>query len=111
MKPVQLRMERATEHANNLIREIADFLKTNPYEVVHEFDTKPLPNEFPPGPPVIGIHRYRAKALREVPDRISILAGDVLKDMRSALDYVAWQLALAQSDTPPPTAAFPIFGS
>jgi hypothetical protein len=109
LKPIHLRMDRAVEHGNELLREISNFLETNPYEVAHEYDTQPLPNEFPPGPPVIGIHRYRAKVLSEVPDRISILAGDVLKDLRSALDYVAWQMALATTADPPQTTAFPIF--
>jgi hypothetical protein len=111
LKPIRLRMERASEHAANLRTEIAQFLATNPYAVTHEFDTQAMPNEFPPGPPVVAIHRYRAQIKAEVPDRISILAGDVLKDLRSALDYAAWQLALAQSDSPPPTTAFPIFAS
>jgi hypothetical protein len=111
LKPIHLRMERASEHAADLRTEIARFLATNPYAVTHEFDTKAMPDEFPPGPPVVAIHRYRAEINAEVPDRISILAGDVLKDLRSALDYVAWQLALAKSASPPPTTAFPIFGS
>lgn len=103
-------MERASEHAANLKAEIVHFLASNPYAVTHEFDTEAMPDEFPPGPPLVAIHRYRVSTLREVPDRIAILAGDVLKDLRSALDYVAWQLALAQSDTPPRTTQFPIFG-
>lgn len=110
MKPVRLRMERASEHATNLGTAIGEFMKTNPYEIVHEFDPNPVADEFPPGTAVLGSHRYRIKIQREVPDRISILAGDALKDLRSALDYVAWQLALAQSDTPPQSTAFPIFG-
>jgi hypothetical protein len=40
---------------------------------------------------------------------VAILAGETLQAMRSSLDYVAWQLALGRSDTPPPTTAFPIF--
>jgi hypothetical protein len=103
-------MERASEHAKDLKAEIKAFLETDPYELVHEFD----PDAFPDGPPGTlrrrGIHLYRVNAA-PVPDRISILAGDVLKDLRSALDYVAWQLALAVSDDPPATTAFPIFAS
>lgn len=111
MKPIHLRMERASEHAADLKAEVASFFETEPYEIVHEFDPNAAPEEFPPGVKAKGIHRYRVVVRKEVPDRISILAGDILKDLRSALDYVAWQLALTQSDTPPPTTAFPIFGS
>jgi hypothetical protein len=104
-------MERASEHAADLKAEIARFLDTNPYSVAHEFDRKPLPNEFPPGMEIVGVHRWRAQTEKAIPPRISILAGDVLKELRSALDYVAWQLALGQSATPPQTTAFPIFAS
>lgn len=104
-------MQRASEHAANLQVEIRAFLDTNPYKVSHEFDRKALPNEFPPGTSVVAVHRYRVEISAPVPSRISILAGDVLKDLRSALDYVAWQLALAESDDPTPTTAFPIFSN
>src|SRR5438552_16044037 len=111
MKPIRLQMERASEQAANLKTEVASFFETEPYEIVHEFDPNAAPEEFPPGVNPRGVHRYRVKVRNDVPDRISIIAGDVLKDLRSALDYAAWQLALVQSDTPPPTTACPIFGS
>jgi hypothetical protein len=103
-------MERAQEHRDELDLAIREFFKTNPYEIVHEFDGWPLPM---PPPPFVdarkGVHIYRATTKHPIPSHIPILAGDCLEGLRSALDYVAWQLALAQSDTPPDMTAFPIF--
>lgn len=111
MKPIRLRMERANEHGRSLSEEISAFYETNPYEIVRKFELHTKQTTIPSVDPSKGIHEYRVAVHHEVPDRVAILAGDILKDMRSALDYLAWQLALAQSDTPPQTTAFPIFRS
>ncbi len=102
-------MERAQEHAEELKRTIQGFFETNPYEVIHEFDTRDVANPLPGVDPRKGVHLYRIAIREAIPSRIAILAGDCLKDMRSALDYMAWQLGLAVSEKPPETTAFPIF--
>jgi len=109
-EPIKLRMQRAQEHREELELAIQGFLKTNPYEIVHEFGDWPL--QIPPPPHVDarkGVHTYRVTTRHPIPSRIPILAGECLQGLRSALDYVAWQLALAQSDKPPQNTAFPIF--
>lgn len=109
LEPIRLRMERVGEHAQDLNEAIQGFYETKPYEVVHEFDlngTEPMP---PSVDPSKGVHLYRVIIRHPVPPRVAILAGEVLQGMRSALDYVAWQLSLARSDSPPPMTAFPIF--
>lgn len=106
LDPIRLKMERVNEHAKELNGEIQAFYKTKPYEIVHEFD--PDPKEPLPNVPN-GAHLYRVVTHYPIPSRVPIIAGEVLRDMRSALDYVAWQLALAQSEAPPQTTAFPIF--
>lgn len=99
-------MNRANEHSADLNREIQTFYATKPYEIVTEFD----PNPAHPLPNVTnGVHILRAKARSEIPSKIPLVAGELLQGLRSALDYIAWQLALAQSESPPPTTAFPIF--
>lgn len=108
LEPIRLRMGRANDHGAELNREIQAFYETKPYEIVVEFEPEPedpLPNV------KNGVHLFRVATHHPIPSRIPLLAGEVLQAMRSALDYVAWQLALAQSDTPPPTTAFPIFSS
>lgn len=104
-------MERVNELGRDLNDAIQAFYKTKPYEIVHTFDLKYAGEPLPSVDPTKGIHVYSVVTRNEIPDRIPALAGEVLQGMRSALDYVAWQLALGQSDTPPPTTAFPIFGT
>jgi hypothetical protein len=101
-------MQRASEHVRELNREIKIFFDAEPYELIHEFDPDPPKDMFPPGGQVRGAHLYRVNAA-PVPDRFSILAGDVIRDLRSALDYLAWQLALVYADPPPERTEFPIF--
>jgi hypothetical protein len=106
---IRLRMNRAQEHATELDSAVADFLKGDPYEIVREFDLQPGNHV----PPMVtnGAHLYRVRVREPVPDRICALANDIMQAMRASLDYLTWQLGLAQSDTPPPTTAFPIFRS
>jgi hypothetical protein len=101
-------MERVSEKAEELDRVVQCFYKTKPYSLIHEFDlkgSKPMP---PSVDPAKGVHLYRGTA-PVIPPRISILAGELMRDMRSILDNMIWQLARADSDTPPKTTAFPVF--
>lgn len=43
-----------------------------------------------------------------IPVEISLLIGDCLYNLRSALDYLVWQLVLAEGNTPTRANAFPI---
>jgi hypothetical protein len=46
----------------------------------------------------------------QIPPDITAILGDVLHDWRSALDHLAWQLAIkAGNDPPPARTEFPIF--
>lgn len=47
----------------------------------------------------------------EVPLTFSAIIGDVLYDLRSALDHLAWQLVIANGGTPNRDTAFPIYSS
>jgi len=101
-------MERASDHALALSAAVDDFFAKKPYELIHEFDPDPGKELWPPRyDGHSGLHLYRVDAM-PVPDQVSILAGDVLRDLRSALDYLAWQLALDHSDPPPHRTEFPI---
>jgi hypothetical protein len=42
---------------------------------------------------------YRAQVLREPPPRISVVVGEIVHDLRSALDHLAWQLTLPAKRT------------
>ena len=104
LEPIRLRMGRANHHAQELGREIGSFYATKPYEVVAEFDPEP---EDPLMNDRNGAHIVRARVHHPIPTSVPLLAGETLQAMRSALDYVAWQLALARSESPPQTTAFP----
>lgn len=104
MARVLLRVERAKEHFRNLEVEIARFLDGNnprPYEISvdRDPDTRKL--------------IYRVASVRDVPDIISILTGDVLQNCRTALDHLAYQFFLVGSPGQPTTTriSFPIFDS
>ena len=47
--------------------------------------------------------------LREPPGCLSLILGDALHNLRSALDYLAWQLVLANGRTPTEHTQFPIY--
>ena len=108
LEPIRLRMGRANHHAQELGREIGSFYATKPYEVVAEFDPEP---EDPLMNVRNGAHIVRARVHHPIPTSVPLLAGETLQAMRSALDYVAWQLALARSESPPQTTAFPVFAA
>jgi len=44
-----------------------------------------------------------------VPDHVALIAGDVLHNLRSALDYLVYALIRANGKTPSTSAGFPIF--
>src|SRR3954469_10609303 len=105
------KLNRALEHLEALERELTTWLKTKPYTLVDEPD--------PDGAPDSVKFRVRARRLRieriePVPDRFSLLIGDFLFNVRSALDHLALALAYkftpSISDTQVGWSEFPIFG-
>jgi hypothetical protein len=94
---INAKIARAREHLNTLEDETQRFFKPDSYIVAHEIE------------PESRDQIWRLKSdLPEVPIRISIIVGDVLYNLRSALDHLAWQLVLANGDTPDRRTAFPI---
>jgi hypothetical protein len=89
-----MKLIRADEHLKALNNEVAVFLKIRPYEVVTKKD-------IPAG-------NLCAKVLyrHAPPDLLLMLIGDVLYNLRSALDHLAWSLAGIRADR---FTEFPIF--
>jgi hypothetical protein len=54
---------------------------------------------------------YVVAKASEPPLEVSLIAGDVLHNLRSALDHLAWQLVQAAGGTPTKDTSFPIFDS
>lgn len=88
---------RSIEHLKTLDQQITVFLESKPYEVVAEFDAQER------------TYIYRVKIQRDVPLGIRVLTGEVLGQLRSALDHLAWQLALLNGPIPAESTEFPIF--
>jgi len=89
-----MKLVRADEHLKALNDEVGAFLQIRPYEVVTQQDV--------PG----GNIRAQVVYRHAPPDRLLMLIGDALYNLRSALDHLAWSLAGTNAD---PRTEFPIF--
>lgn len=86
---VAVKLARSMEHIVSLRTESADFVRDHPvgYRMEHD-DNQPKGWAF-----------YAVSA--QVPDRFGAIIGDVLTNMRAALDHLAWQVLSATRPTPP----------
>jgi hypothetical protein len=105
-----LKLGRAREHLSSFEEEAKRWIEGKPYGIVDERDPDPPPQaitaEYVP-------RRFRIDRVSDIPSRLSLLVGDCLFNLRSALDHLA--LALARSFTSSMTerqvadSEFPIF--
>lgn len=93
---IKVKIERAREHVDALKSEIDAFWKDEPYVVVPEEEQQ------------TGDRVFRVRIQRELPRRWAAIAGDVVHNLRSALDHLAWQLVEANGNTPDHRTEFPI---
>jgi hypothetical protein len=77
---IRLKIHRANEHLDNLQLDIGRFFKTDPYSFRIE------------GDPQTGECVCYLSRCDDIPSSVSIIAGDVIHNLRSALDYLAYQL-------------------
>lgn len=82
----RLKCERAKEHLDSLKSEIAVYLSRKPYAVIREAH---------PEDPIRRVPRL--KIHEDPPARLGIIVGDAVHNLRSALDHLAFQLALAHA--------------
>jgi hypothetical protein len=87
---VRAKVERGKQHIHQLESELRAFFKTRPYTV----GTKRNPET----------RRlvYYITNVRDTPVSIATIAGDVLQNLRSALDHLAYQLVLIGTGQPGP---------
>src|SRR5574341_846522 len=93
----EAKLSRALEHLDTLSEEVAVFLGSKPYRAVYKFDIDKRD------------HVWRLQVHHSAPMRLGILAGDVIHNLRSSLDHLAWQLALKTTCTPYRRTGFPIY--
>jgi hypothetical protein len=94
---VRLKVERARHHLD-AITELANAYRSTKYEVVREVNTN------------AGIVKYFLK-MPPCPRHFAATIGDCLHNLRSALDYLVYQLVLANNNTPSASNMFPICDS
>jgi hypothetical protein len=77
---IRLKIERAKQHILDLNLQLKAFLDSNPYVVQTQRN-----------PETRQLIYYLAR-VRDVPPIISLVAGDIIQNLRSALDHLAYQL-------------------
>lgn len=91
------KVERAREHGHSLVEIAEAFIERRPNQL--RFDKKSEP----------GWVRMFV-VVEPVPIRVALIAGDVVHNLRSALDHLAWQLVTLEGQKAPGThTAFPIY--
>ncbi len=96
----RLKLARAREHLEALRVASDAFWKLNPYAIVGEFDAQ------------AGEYVFKVRVYEEPPPYLGVIVGDVVHNLRSALDYLAWELVKLAPATPREgVTGFPIFES
>lgn len=96
---IQIKVHRAREHGVQLMHEIKTFLDSDPYKIATKID--------PDDQKVI----YYLTSVHQTPPQLSAIVGDVIQNLRSALDHLAYQLVLAGGGTPSTQTYFPVCDS
>jgi hypothetical protein len=95
LEGVRLKLERAEHVIDELNEAVVGYLAEQPYEVIGKFDRESSE------------YVLRGRVTKSTA-YLSVIAGDVVHDLRSALDHLAWQLALLNTATPYDRTQFPI---
>ncbi len=93
------KVQRAKEHAAALKQEVLAFLSTTPYQVGWRHD--------PTSRKLI----YFVSSVKQTPERLPLIVGDVIQNLMSALDHLAFQLVSKDTMENPPSPTqiyFPI---
>ncbi len=93
---VDLKIGRAKAHLAELQESVGAVLKSDAEHFVSEYDSKSKR------------HVYRAQNLPVVDPQWALQAGEVVYQLRSALDHLAWQLVEREGRTPNKQTQFPV---
>jgi len=90
LKQITLKVERAKEHIRELERQLRAFFDTQPYRVgtKHDPQTRKL--------------IYYVTCAHPTPDGPSLVAGDAIQNLMSALDHMAYQIVCSDTGDKPP---------
>src|SRR6202030_4034556 len=102
MKPLHLspflKVERAKKHISELDASLASFKSSKPYKIGSLYN--------PQTPQLL---HYYLESLAAVPADISLICGDIIQNLRSALDHLVCQLIIPGGNEPCIDSGFPIF--
>jgi hypothetical protein len=94
---VLAKLDRADEHRLAYDELVEEFVAGEPYTIYTEYD------------PQTGWHSVRWLALREPPlERLALVFGDMVSNLRTTLDYLVWQLVLTTGKRPGRRTGFPV---
>ena len=94
---VLAKLDRAEEHRQAFDDLFEEFHAGNPYSILSEYD------------PTTGWHSLRWNVLEDLPlQRLGLLFGDMISNLRTTLDYLVWQLVLAAGSRPGRRTGFPV---
>src|SRR5215831_2555648 len=94
---VLAKLDRAEEHRLEFDGLVEDYVGGEPYTIYSQYD------------PETGWHTLRWQALREPPlQRLALVFGDMISNLRTTLDYLVWQLVLAAGNRPGRRSSFPV---
>jgi hypothetical protein len=99
---IRVKVDRARRHIDELHAAVGKFLDARPYEVVAKDGSKTEESG------------YFVSRVSPVPPTISAITGDILQNLRSGLDHLAYQLVevgLGAAPTKPREIAYPIADS
>jgi hypothetical protein len=88
MRNIYSKVNRANRHIEELHRSIRRFIDTSPYKIRRKLD------------PRTGEAVYYLAEAPAVPDEMALIAGDVLQNLRSTLDHLAWELVETNGGKP-----------
>jgi hypothetical protein len=94
---VLAKLDRAEEHRLEFDELVEEYVAGEPYTIYSQYD------------PETGWHTLRWQTLREPPlQRLALVFGDMISNLRTTLDYLVWQLVLAAGNRPGRRTGFPV---
>jgi hypothetical protein len=97
LDPVRLKIVWAQKHFDRLVSVMDGYFKSEPCDVVSDLDL--TTNQ---------VINTRIVIKIPIPPEFPLLVGDCLQNLRTALDYLIWELVLAANNGPDQKNAFPI---
>ena len=94
---VLAKLDRAEEHREAFDDLVEEYVGGEPYTIYSQYD------------PETGWHSLRWNVLEDLPlQRLGLLFGDMISNLRTTLDYLVWQLVLAGGNRPGRRTGFPV---